>query len=558
MRRKVVDASRNKGSGQRRRIMGQGSASAKDPTLALEDAPIGLTLSRDQKWIFVTIPYGLLILPRDASMIERRIELPHPHPVVSEAADHLLWIGGHHLFRVHAFSGKPQKFGSKLAGYVDQIQWLEADNRLFGVGTHGEILIDLEREETLFRRQQSRAAATAVVAYEKEQCVFSEAKRCAMIFDPSYTEGYTQLNFKTQSDWENPDHAITQVFPHSETRLILAAADGGVAWTGPSARIEKEYFPKTPQTKSGTATSAPYFPLAVTSDERYIYVLRERGVLHRFLFAQPPATTTETRGKYGARKVQADPLPEAQRCRLGRPASAMTLIPGGSEEGSTASTLVFGGPKADGYLGQCWRVEMDQLEWEGLSTSARPLPQAPPEAAQGSPDFTPTKHKFEGSKLKESLKVDEVINAKPGQWILSAGTSNLLERPIRVLDDPQNLRPADTLVLAAMFRTAQGQARPGAIIWPGQRSDSEHPEKSLAIRVLIWGDDPRGWIEVDTPSLRAQRWNREELFPLQIALAKAAPEIQDSIRPAIPARWIDPDLFSALGQECRHKLEVLW
>jgi len=109
-------------------------------------------------------------------------------------------------------------------------------------------------------------------------------------------------------------------------------------------------------------------------------------------------------------------------------------------------------------------------------------------------------------------------------------------------------------VLPAMIRMHEGTARPALLVWPGV-ADEDRPRPPL--QWLTWGDDPRAWVPLETPALRQQAWSRRGVFPLQIALPHAAPEVAGH-RTALPSRWVDPELFAALGRECKKLLKVLW
>jgi hypothetical protein len=105
-----------------------------------------------------------------------------------------------------------------------------------------------------------------------------------------------------------------------------------------------------------------------------------------------------------------------------------------------------------------------------------------------------------------------------------------------------------------MLRLHEGTVRPGLVLWPGVAADDRALPR---MRWLTWGHEPRGWIELDTPQIRAQGWSRREVFPLQTALRQAPPAVAGR-RPAIPERWVDAELFAAFVKECKKLLRVLW
>ena len=105
-----------------------------------------------------------------------------------------------------------------------------------------------------------------------------------------------------------------------------------------------------------------------------------------------------------------------------------------------------------------------------------------------------------------------------------------------------------------MIRLHEGTARPALLLWPGVADDEREPQSP---QWLTWGDEPRGWMPLRTPDIRAQGWSRRDVFPMQIALPRAVPELAGHRAP-LPDRWVDAELFAALGRECKKLLKVLW
>ncbi len=70
---------------------------------------------------------------------------------------------------------------------------------------------------------------------------------------------------------------------------------------------------------SRASRCAPPPPSPLAGDERWVYVLRPRGLLQRFLIEQPKPPPGE--------EDDFEPSPEAEECRLEWPAEAMLLAP---------------------------------------------------------------------------------------------------------------------------------------------------------------------------------------------------------------------------------------
>ena len=167
------------------------------------------------------------------------------------------------------------------------------------------------------------------------------------------------------------------------------------------------------------------------------------------------------------------------------------------------------------------------------------------------PDFTLTRSKLTGPPLAE-LKVDAVLGSDTQAVFVTHGHGSLLERPV-LRRAAAEVLPADALLLPAMLRPREGTARPGLLLWPGTHDPHREPPEP---QWLVWGDNPRGWMPLETPQIRAQGWSRTDLFPMQIALM-SAPTVAGN-RAALPEKWVDPELFQALARECKKLLKVIW
>jgi hypothetical protein len=280
-------------------------------------------------------------------------------------------------------------------------------------------------------------------------------------------------------------------------------------------------------------------------------------VLQRFLIEQPPDVRAAQKKEAkrpsppherpGRKDEPApEPLPEAEQVRLDRAASCVGLL-----DDARGPLLVFGGPRAEGKLGMAWSVEAETLPWEVIAPRERTLRDAAPLVEPTAPDFTPTRTKITGPALR-SLAVDDVIAAR-GPW-MTTSSGALLERPIAQWRRDEPILAGDVVLLPAMVRAHAGTCRPALAVWAArQRAERDTPE----IGWVVWGDRPRGWIALETPQIREQRWTRSEVFPLTVALGASAPDAAGE-RPAVPAKWRDAELFDAMVRECRAKLEVLW
>ena len=179
MRRRVAV----KGTG-RRTIAGRGSSDV----ASLDDRPLFVAPSKDGKRIIVVLPYELWILGASTLEVERTIELPSPHPSVFEAEEGTLWIGGSHLHRANLFSAAATKVGTKLGGFVDHV-CLPAPHLLCGVGTQGEVLFDLDKEDVVHRRKASEHEVYAAVASADGRAVFADGAPHVWVIDPDHASG---------------------------------------------------------------------------------------------------------------------------------------------------------------------------------------------------------------------------------------------------------------------------------------------------------------------------------------------------------------------------------
>ncbi len=524
--RRQAPIKRSPGTTGQRTVAGTKAADA----TSLDDRPLEIRISRDGKHLVVALPYEVWLLSVATLEVERTIELTSPAPSVDEASkDGALWIGGHHLHYGSMFSSNVTKVGTKLADFVDRVCVLRP-GLLCGVGHHGEVLWDIEKETPVHRRKVPEHPVLGLVNLDG-RAVWADGSQNAWVIDPQRPSGYMQLKLRTTSTTEVEAEGIVALGLTSAGRCILAARDGAVAWTGRHMRVDAEKFPRL--------LPRAAMPLAVAGDERWVYVLRPRGLLQRFLIEQPRPPAGE--------EDDFVPLPEAEECRLEFPAECM-LHHGAAAE----SRLVFGGPQADGTLGRLWRVDPAALSWQASKLGKRTLVEPKPaETVDNRPNFTPTRSKLTGATLAE-LKVDAVLAADAQAVFVTHGHGALLERPV-VRRPAAEVLPADALLLPAMIRAREGTARPALVLWPGTHDPHREPPEP---QWLVWGDQPRGWIALETPNLRAQGWSRTDLFPMQIAIA-SVPTVAGN-REAVPDKWVDPELFQALASECKHLLKVLW
>jgi hypothetical protein len=418
--------------------------------------------------------------------------------------------------------------GTKLGGFVDRVALLRPQ-LLCGVGNHGEVLWDVEKETAAHRRKASEHEVHGLVASPDGRAVWADGSPHAWVIDPDHPSGYMKLKLKATSPVDQPSEGVVALATTPQGRTLLAARDGAVAWTNRALRIVGERFVKG---------DAKRRPLAIAGDERWVYVLRAGGVVHRFLIEQPPEDPEA--------KEPVEPLPDAQQVKLSRVATGLALAPSGD--------LFLAGPQADDQLGRLWKENASSLAWEPLTLGRRALVEdatAPEDDGPKKPDFTPTRTKLGGDPIS-ALKVDDVLAAKPAFW-LTRDHGTLVERPTGIKDAAEVLGN-DALLLPAMFRLQDGTARPGLVLWP---SVADEHRTRPPLTYLTWGDEPREWIELATPSIRQQGWSRRGVFPLQVALAAPPPDVAGHRR-KIPSRWVDRELFDALVKECKKLLKVLW
>ncbi len=510
----------------RRTVTGGATA---DDAVGLDDRPLSLTLTRDGKRLLVALPYEIWVLHAETLEVERAIELASPRPTPFDADDEgTLWIGGTHLYRGSVWSSTATKFGTKLGGFVDRVCLLRP-RLVCGIGSNGEVLLDTEKEDVIHRRKAPEHDVLALVPSPDGRAVWIDGSNFAWVIDPEHPSGYMKLKLKQTSSADVPGEAIVALGITSIGQCVLAARDGAVAWTNRALRPLGERIPII-ELRNST-------PLGIAGDERWIYVLRPLGVLHRFLVAQPPPDPSA--------KNEPPPLPEAQSAKLPRHAQCIAMVQPG--------VLALAGAHADDQLGRVWRERIDDLPWTDLRLGKRNLVDSvpAPEDSPKAPSFERTRSKLSGAPL-EQLRVDDVVAPTQPFWITRT-TGVLLERPVDVRNADEVL-PNDALLLPAMIRVQEGTARPALLLWPGTASELIDPE---SVEWITWGDRPRGWIPLATPEIRAQGWSRRGVFPLQVALAGRPPQVAGR-RPSIPGRWADAELFAAMVKECKHLLKVLW
>lgn len=551
-------------------------AASRREELALDDRPLAIQASADARYLLVTLPYELWVVDARTLGVQRTIALDMARPSIVEGWEGTLWIGGAHLHRGNLHSSTTTKVGTKLGGLVDHIGLIRAD-LLAGVGDQGELLWDIDREAPVHQRKSSGPEPLALVTSKDERAVFADGGSNCWVIDPTYKLGYAQLKLAATSPVPVEREAIVCLGKTSEQRILLAARDGALAWTNPDLRLAGERAPAD-LLRGKTSESEP---LALAGDERWVYVLRPKGLLQRFLIAQPlPPKKVAKRDKgklkdHGRKpEVEPEPLPEAQEVRLDKIASCLLVVTDEHDAGESSGELaqeggeapikepkkllVLGGGRANDQLGRLWTLDPESLAWEPIRLGSRTLVEPPPAPEPSEPlppqrpSFIATKNKLAGTKLGE-LSVDDVVGEKVGFW-LTHGHGSLLERPTEQRPIAEVL-PGDAIVLPAMVRFAEGTARPAMLVWPGVVEDHEgEPPKPLW---LIWGDEPRGWMPLDTPAIRKQRWSRTDVFPLQLALA-GVPKGLPGKRAKLDDKTIDHAHFEVLAKECKRLLKVLW
>jgi hypothetical protein len=549
-RRRVVVSGEG---GARRTILAPTGGGAHDE-LALDDRPLALTLSVDARHLIVTLPHELWIVDAKTLAVQRTIPLSAARPSVAEGWEGALWIGGQHLHRASIHATSATKIGSKLGGYVDHVALIR-DDLLCCVGSAGELLWDIDREGPVHKRKSPGPGAISVVASTDGRGVFCDGTETTWVIDPAHPAGYAQLRLSATSPVSVPSEAIVCIGRTPADRggrVLLGARDGALAWTTHDLRLAGERVPTGKRDLT---------PLAMVGDERWVYVLRRRGTLQRFLIAQPPPPKRPDKKKrplpgQQTAELEPPPLPDAQEVRLDKLAECMTLM---IDAADGKRTLVLGGGRADGALGRLWTVDPDALDWQDIALGRRVLAEPPPPpdpnaepAPPQRPSFIATKHKLSGPKIS-AIAVDDIVNAHVDYW-LTPTTGSLLERPTERRPKDEIL-PGDALLLPAMVRFTEGTARPALLLWPGVVEDHAGPPPETSM--LVWGDEPRGWMALETPEIRLQKWSRTDVFPLQVALA-SVPEGVPGKRSKIDPKWVDREHFEALAKECKKLLKVLW
>lgn len=533
------------------------AAGAGDGVVALDDRPLSLLGSADGKRVIVALPYEVVVVHAETLELEKSIELPLAEPSVALADDEGgLWFGGQHLYRGSVWSTKAEKFGSKLGGFVDRVV-LVGPRTLCGVGTQGEILVDVEKEAVLHRRKVAERDVLGLMASVDGRAVSlwlepdphghgAGPSNFAWVIDPEHLSGYMRLKLRNTSALAVPSEAVVAIGRAPGGHCVLAARDGAVGWTNRALRPMLERVPDV-ELRGST-------PLAIAADERWIYVLRPGATLHRFSIEPPPPEPKD--GAKDKDKDKEEPLPAAQTCKLPRHATCIVTVPGGG--------LVLAGPHSDDQLGRLWRCAAEELPWTPLRLRQRALVEAPAAEASSEgvgggevspankvPNFVPTRSKLAGAPLS-ALRVDDVIGGAHPFWITRA-VGSLGERPVEPRAAAE-VMAADAALLPAMIRLRDGTARPALLLWPGVADELREP---APFEWITWGDRPREWIPLRTLEIRAQGWTRREVFPLQVALPAPPPQIAGR-RVPIPPRWVDPESFAALVKECKHLLKVLW
>ena len=218
-------------TGARRRVVAGGPGGPGDGIVNLDDRPLRIQRSRDGKRLLVALPYELLVLKARDLSVQHRLSLKVPRPTVAEDAEGLLFVGGTHLHRASSWGGDATKVGTRLGGFVDHVALLRP-GLLCGAGPQGEILWDTEDEKEVHRRKSTKHQVEDLVTTPDERAIWADGSPSAWIIDPAHPSGYTQLRFPTTSPGAKaPAEGIVRLGITSRGRAVLAARDGGVAWT---------------------------------------------------------------------------------------------------------------------------------------------------------------------------------------------------------------------------------------------------------------------------------------------------------------------------------------
>ena len=438
---------------------------------SLDDDPLEIVRSRDGKRLFVILPYEIWLLDARTLSVQRSIELSSSRPSLAEDADGVLWIGGQHLFRASLWTTALDKIGARLGGYVDRVALLRP-GLLCGVGHHGELLWDTESNKEIYRRKAREHHIFGLLPTLDERGLWCDGGESSWLINPARTSGYTQLRIPTTSAHAVESEGVVAIGQTNRGRCVLGARDGGIAWTHADLRLATERFPR--------ASDDANWPLSLGGDERWIYVLRNRGLLQRFRIEDPrPQKRSDDRRRLGRLPTPAEdeppPDPPAQQCRLDAPTSCMTLL---GENGQTR--LVIGGPRADGHLGRLWLVDPSTLDWSDLGLGKRELVPEPEATTPTAPSFVATRTRSKAPPLAK-LKVDDVIGGEIPFWLIR-DHANIADQPI-MQAAADSILPADALLLPAMLRLASGTTRPGLVVLSATTTVSGDVPKP---RCLTW------------------------------------------------------------------------
>ena len=210
------------------------AATAASESVDLDDRPLAIVPSRDGKRLLAVLPYEVWVLAAATLEVERSIQVPASEPSVCEMGDGELWFGGHHLHRGTYFSTSPAKVGSKLGGVVDRVCAVRGE-LLCGIGGQGEVLWRTDKDQAVHRRKASEHDTLALVA-ASGQAIWADGSAAAWVIDPDRPAGYMQLRLRSTSPVDVEAEGIVALGVTSGGRVVLAARDGGVGWTGHGLR----------------------------------------------------------------------------------------------------------------------------------------------------------------------------------------------------------------------------------------------------------------------------------------------------------------------------------